>query len=73
MVAIKGQKIVSVRWLTKMEAEREGWDTDNRPIIALVLEDGTILYPSRDEEGNGPGEIFGYNPKTEEAFRLTTK
>jgi len=26
---------------------------------ALVLENGTVLYPSRDEEGNGPGAMFG--------------
>jgi hypothetical protein len=25
----------------------------------LVLDDGTILYPSRDDEGNGPGALFG--------------
>jgi len=57
-----GRKIVAVRPMTKEEVEREGWDDwyrSNVPVI--VLDDGTTLFPSRDEEGNGPGEIFGYN------------
>jgi hypothetical protein len=27
----------------------------------LVLDDCTLLYPSCDDEGNGPGAIFGFN------------
>lgn len=25
----------------------------------IELDDGTLLFPSQDEEGNGPGAIFG--------------
>ena len=39
--------------------EREGWD-DDRPSVAIVFDSGAIVYPSRDEEGNGPGCLFGY-------------
>jgi len=53
-----GKKIVSFRYMTKKELKREGWD-DYKGVV-LVLDDGTLIYPSRDEEGNGPGELFGY-------------
>jgi len=46
-----------MRNMTKAELKREGWDGK---CICLELDDGTILYPSRDEEGNGPGALFGY-------------
>jgi hypothetical protein len=57
---IIGQKITSVRKLTPEDYEREGWDHDRFAIGAvLVLENGTVLYASRDDEGNGPGTLIG--------------
>lgn len=59
----EGKKIVEFRRMTEEELEREGWDTpryDNPPV--LVLDDGSTLFPSRDEEGNGPGALFGTEP-----------
>jgi hypothetical protein len=53
-----GRKIVEVRTMTKKELEREGWE-GNFPTIALVLDDGQVLYPSMDTEGNAPGALFG--------------
>lgn len=53
-----GRKIVEVRPMTKEERVKEGWD---RGTMTIVLDDGSVLYASRDEEGNGPGEIFGVN------------
>lgn len=58
-----GQKIVWVRRMTDEEREREGWDDDPQPTFALELDSGTVLYPSRDEEGNGGGALFGVEPK----------
>lgn len=55
---IIGQRIVGVRLLTKTEIYVEGWD-GNEDAPALILENGTLLYPSRDEEGNGAGALFG--------------
>ena len=52
----EGRTIVATRQMTPVEAADEGWD---RGTIALVLDDGSILYPSRDHEGNGPGALFG--------------
>ena len=59
MSDIIGQKIVGVRKMTEREREGEGWSDDPQPTFALVLENGTLLYPSSDEEGNGGGALFG--------------
>lgn len=56
---IKGRTIVEVRHMTQEEVETEGWE---RPALALVLDDGTVIYPSQDDEGNGPGTLFGTTP-----------
>ena len=58
-----GQKIVCVRRMTNEEREVEGWGDDPQPTFALELDSGTVLYPSRDEEGNGGGALFGIEPK----------
>lgn len=53
--------IVDIRPMTKKELKNEGWeDTPHYHIPkVLVLKDGTVLYPSMDDEGNGPGRLFG--------------
>ncbi len=58
MQVLVGKTIVAVREMTQEELEHEGWS--NRLLVpVLVLSDGTKLYCSRDEEGNGPGALFG--------------
>jgi hypothetical protein len=64
---IAGVKIKDVRPLTTKEMEREGWD---KPCMVIELENGVLLYPSMDEEGNGPGALFGYDTKTKKQFGL---
>lgn len=57
-----GRTIVSARAITKEEMESEGWDERyGMNCTVLVLEDGSLLYPSQDPEGNGPGCLFGKN------------
>ena len=54
--------------MTKEELDVEGWETGRHTpptVLVLVLDDGTKLYPSQDEEGNGPGALFGINPDGE--------
>lgn len=65
--AIVGRRIVEVRPMTRAEMEAEGWGFSayHGPPVALVLDDGTRLYPSRDDEGNGPGALFGVTPDGE--------
>ena len=59
-VEIEGQRIKSVRKMTAAEMSSEGWAlTIHGAPTVLVLENGTILYPSRDPEGNGAGCLYG--------------
>jgi len=56
----EGLTIVKAREMTEFEMQKEGWSLNmNKAPIALVLSDQSVLYPSRDEEGNGPGCMFG--------------
>jgi hypothetical protein len=56
-----GKKIKSVRYSTKEELEEMKWDND---FVVLELEDGTLLYPIRDTEGNGPAILSVQIPAT---------
>lgn len=63
-----GQKIVGVRELSRGEMAVLGWDVGQHDLcVALVLSDGSLVYASRDYEGNGPGALFG-NLRTGESF-----
>ena len=58
--------ITAIRPLTQAELDNEGWSAHAYQIpYAIVVSDGTIYYPSRDEEGNGPGAWFGHNQQGE--------
>lgn len=52
------RKIVKVRYMTKEEMDGLGWY--NRPVV-MVLDDGNIIYPSADDEGNNGGALFTCN------------
>lgn len=57
-----GATVVAIRPMTQAEAEREGWEIRGRhgaPVV-VQLSNGALLYPSRDDEGNGPGALFGF-------------
>jgi hypothetical protein len=58
-----GQKIIGARRLNAGELEREGWDwvLPHQTPTCIILENGTILYPMQDEEGNGPGVLVGHD------------
>ena len=53
---LEGKRIVNVRYMTNEEVKDMGWYRKN---IVLVLDDGTMLFPSSDDEGNDVGSIFG--------------
>ena len=57
-MGLVGRKIVSVRHISKPELDFEGWEEYNVPTTIIELDDGTLIYPSQDEEGNGPGVLF---------------
>jgi hypothetical protein len=50
-----GNKIVKIQYMTKKDAEEQGWY--RRP-IQIKLENGTWLTPSQDDEGNDGGSLF---------------
>jgi hypothetical protein len=50
-----GRTITRVRWLTEKEMQEMDW---HEACIVLQLDDGTMLLPSRDDEGNGAGALF---------------
>ena len=51
-----GRTIVKAEWLKPSEAERlMGWDYQP---LELFLDNGTILTPSMDDEGNYAGALF---------------
>lgn len=60
------KKIVEVRYLTDEEMELMEWYS--RP-VCFVLDDGTLCYLSKDDEGNDGGVLF-YQNKKEEAGAL---
>lgn len=51
---ILGQRIVRVRYMTKVEAEQWGWYSC--PLV-IQLENGTWLIPSKDDENNDGGAL----------------
>jgi hypothetical protein len=50
-----GRTIKSVRWMLDAEQKKLNWY--HAPIV-IQLDDGTLLYPSRDDEGNDAGALF---------------
>lgn len=59
MSELEGKTIVEVREMTDEEMESEHWHSSRNP-LALVLDNGDILYPSQDPEGSGAGCMFAY-------------
>ena len=49
------RKIVDVRYLTTEEMEYLGWYDR---CVVIHLDDGNMIYPSQDDEGNGAGALF---------------
>jgi hypothetical protein len=53
--ALVGQKITAIRYLSDEEKNAMGW-YHKAPVIEL--EDGILLFPSADAEGNDAGVLF---------------
>ena len=49
-----GRQIVKIVYCSKKEMEHQGWH--NRP-IQILLDNGTWLTPTSDDEGNNGGAI----------------
>lgn len=59
---LKGRTVLHVRYLNDKEMEMMGWY--KRPIV-FILDNGTICFPSMDDEGNDGGSLF-YQEKGKE-------
>ena len=57
---LSGKKIVEVRRLTNQEMENTGWYSN--PLV-LILDDGSLLFPQSDDEGNNGGALVHYADK----------
>jgi hypothetical protein len=55
-----GKTITGVRYLSRIEAKRLGWDS--RPVM-FQLNDGNVFFAAQDDEGNGPGALFTNDEK----------
>ena len=59
-----GRTIVKVRYLDAKESEALGWSGQRS--LVFQLDNGAIFFPSQDDEGNGPGSLFGQSASGEE-------
>jgi len=50
-----GSKIIKVNYMSDEDADELGWD--DRP-IQIHLDNGAILSPQRDDEGNDGGALY---------------
>lgn len=55
---LKGRKIVECRYLSDEEMENLGW---YRKAVVIQLDDGNLIWPSADDEGNNAGALFTNN------------
>lgn len=61
-----GQKIKSIRPASPNECTKFGLDhSRSSPLVVIELENGELICPSRDAEGNGNGVFFTLSPNGE--------
>lgn len=68
---LKGRTIADVRYMDSKEASALDWSCR---AVVIQLDNGTLLYPSSDDEGNDAGAMWGNTQPTEdgaEAANLT--
>lgn len=55
-----GRTVVSVDYLSRNDCTCVGWHESS---VLIVFDDGTVVFPSQDDEGNGAGALFGQAPE----------
>lgn len=61
-----GKKIVMVRYMTEEEMQETGFQNVG---IVIELNDGTIIWPTSDNEGNNSGAIhFAINSDSQKDY-----
>ncbi len=59
-----GKTIESIRWMSLEEASHMVWEY-TRPIV-IQFTDGSLVYPSADDEGNYGGALYGQDADGED-------
>lgn len=54
---LEGKRVRRLRPLTRDEMQEQGWQGGD--VTAIEFSDGTLVFASRDHEGNAPGALFG--------------
>lgn len=57
-----GRTIVGARYLSREEADRLGWYGRS---IVFELDNGQLVWPSSDDEGNNAGSLFTTDPNVD--------
>jgi hypothetical protein len=57
-----GRKIKAVRYLYPVEAENLGWASRS---VIIELDNGVLVWPSADDEGNDAGALFTTDKQAE--------
>jgi hypothetical protein len=55
-----GKTIKSCRYMTDEEKERLGLGHWGRINVIITFDDGTVAFPSQDDEMNGSGVLYAY-------------
>lgn len=63
-----GQTVKEIRPMTEAEMEAESWEGRHGTNMVVVLSNGAKFYASRDDEGNGPGTLFGVTDDGETVY-----
>lgn len=73
LAPLVGSTVVAIRPMTPTERAQQGWTEDlgissREEALVIELSNGTLVFPSRDGEGNGPGVLFGHHPASGNDF-----
>jgi hypothetical protein len=70
---LRGKTIVDIRTMNMSEAEWMFWEYNDLPLVC-VLNNGKVLFPASDTEGNGPGCFMAmfYEDDRHQKDRLVT-
>ncbi len=60
---LQGKRVIEVRYLTSEEARAMDWYSR---CLVILFDDGSYIFPSRDDEGNDAGALFGTSAEGEE-------
>jgi hypothetical protein len=62
-IRLVGRRIVAAKYMTREQLETMGWEHCGSGSVMFRLDDGTLVIPSTDDEGNGPGALHLYGKK----------